>query len=62
MFSAQGYDTNAVEDQDISDDENDFDVYDVEYEPEGLSSDEELPAKLKKEETNNNLDNILHQI
>ena len=53
MFSAQGYDTNAVEDQDISDDDNaDFDVYDVEYEPEGLSSDEELPAKVKKEEEN----------
>ena len=52
MFSAQGYDTKSVEDQDISDDDNDFDVYDVEYEPEGLSSDEELPAKLKKEEEN----------
>ena len=32
------------------DEQHDFDVYDVEYEPEGLSSDDE--PRLKKEEEN----------
>ena len=47
--STKGYDTKDAtnDDQDMSDndtDQNDLDTYDVEYEPEGLSSDEEQTA------------------
>merc|ERR1711902_462418 len=76
IYSAQGYDTKdaADDDQDMSDNDcdtdehNDFDVYDVEYEPEGVSSDDEQTAnskgkngKKRSEDDNSDIDSDIDE-
>merc|ERR1711881_813461 len=61
IYSAQRYDTKdaADDDQDMSDNDcdtdehNDFDVYDVEYEPEGVSSYDEADESSDQDEMEN---------